>query len=124
LGQTALEVNEAEEIYGSVQRQVVQSVRLSWEANKAATERVAFLDGYARSAGSTAGAFSEQWNIGRRTMFDLLDTQAEHINAKASLVNATYDKQYAEYRVLAAMSQLNAFLGVPLPEKSRIASAQ
>lgn len=124
LGQTALETHEAEEIYANVQRQVVQSVRLSWEANKAATERVAFLDGYAKSAGATAEAFAAQWNIGRRTMFDLLDTQAEYINAKASLVNATYDKQYAEYRVLSAMSQLTPFLGVPLPEKSLIASAQ
>jgi adhesin transport system outer membrane protein len=124
LAQTALEVNEAEEIQQQVKREVVQSVRLSWEANRASTERVAYLEGYVKSSSSTADAFAAQWNIGRRTMFDLLDTQAEYINAKASLVNAMYDKQIAGYRVLSSMSQLNQFLGTELPEKSRIITAQ
>lgn len=123
LGQTALEVYESEEIYNAVKREVVQSVRLSWEANKAAGERVAHLEGYVKSAAATAEAYSAQWNIGRRTMLDLLDTQAEYINAKASLVNAKYDKQVAEYRVLSGMNQLNSFLGVPLPEKSLVTSS-
>lgn len=120
IGQTTLEVSEAEEILANSRRQTAQSVRLSWEANKAINERIAFLSDYVKSSGQTADAFAAQWNIGRRTMFDLLDTQAEHINAKASLVNANYDKLYSEYRVLNSMAKLLPFLGLQPPAQSRI----
>lgn len=122
IGQTTYEIYEAEEISRNTKRQTVQSVRLSWESNRTSTERVAHLEEYVRAAGQTAEAFAAQWNIGRRTMFDLLDTQAEYINAKASLVTAKYDKLYAEYRILSAMGRLIPTLGLPLPGQSMVAS--
>jgi adhesin transport system outer membrane protein len=113
-------VNEAEEILNNTQRQTVQSIRLSWEAYKAASERVAFLEEYAKATSATAEAFASQWNIGRRTMFDLLDTQAEAINAKSDLARAKYDKLYAEYRILSGMGKLVHSLGLQWPEESRV----
>ena len=124
LGQTRAEIYEAQEISDNARRQTVQSVRLSWEAFKAASERVTHLEEYVKSAGLTADAFTTQWNIGRRTMFDLLDTQAEYINAKASLVNAKYDKQFAEYRVLSVMANLISYLGLQQPAQGRVALAE
>ncbi len=64
LEQTTYEIYEAQEIYESTKRQTVQSMRLSWEASKSATERVAFLEDYVKAAGQTADAFTAQWNIG------------------------------------------------------------
>jgi adhesin transport system outer membrane protein len=113
-------VNEAEEILNNTQRQTVQSIRLSWEAYKAASERVTYLEEYVKATEATAGAFASQWNIGRRTMFDLLDTQAEAINAKSDLVRARYDKYYAEYRILSGMGTLVHSLGLQWPVESRI----
>lgn len=122
IGQTTYEIYEAEEISRNTKRQTVQSIRLSWQSNKTSTERVTYLEEYVKAAGQTAEAFAAQWNIGRRTMFDLLDTQAEFINAKASLVNARYDKLYSEYRILSGMGKLIPTLGLPLPEQSMIAT--
>lgn len=116
-------ISEAKEILNKTQRQVVQSVRLSWEAYVAAKERVSFLEEYVKSTGLTAEAFAAQWNIGRRTMFDVLDTQAEYITAKSSLVSARYDKMYAEYRVLSGMGKLVDTLGLQWPEESRVETA-
>lgn len=124
LGQTTYEIYEAQEIAENTKRQTIQSMRLSWEANKTATERVAFLEEYVNAAGQTSEAFGAQWNIGRRTMFDLLDTQAEYINAKASLVNAKYDKMYSEYRILNSMSQLIPFLGVQLSDQNLVVTSK
>jgi outer membrane protein, adhesin transport system len=111
-------INEAREILNGSQRQVLQSVRLSWEAYAGAKERVAYLEEYVKSTGATAEAFAAQWNIGRRTMFDVLDTQAEYITAKSDLVKAKYDKLYAEYRVLSGMGRLIATLGLKMPNES------
>ncbi|MBU5637804.1 TolC family outer membrane protein [Geomonas sp. Red69] len=118
LGQTQSEVYEAEEILENTKRQTVQSIRLSWEANRSAQERIKYLDDYVKAAAQTADAFAAQWSIGRRTMFDLLDTQAELINAKASLVNAQYDQRYAEYRLLNGMSRLLPTLGLQAPDQT------
>lgn len=116
-------ISEAKEIMNNTQRQVVQSVRLSWEAYVTAKERVAYLEEYVKSTGLTAEAFAAQWNIGRRTMFDVLDTQAEYITAKSSLVGARYDKMYSEYRVLSGMGKLVETLGLQWPEESRVETA-
>jgi outer membrane protein, adhesin transport system len=116
-------ISEAKEILNNSQRQVVQSVRLSWEAYVTAKERETFLEEYVKSTGLTAEAFAAQWNIGRRTMFDVLDTQAEYITAKSSLVSVRYDKMYAEYRVLSGMGKLVKTLGLQWPEESRVETA-
>lgn len=123
IGQTTYEIYEAQEISDNARRQTIQSVRLAWESYKGATDRIVYLEEYVKSAGLTAESFAAQWNIGRRTMFDLLDTQAEYINAKASLVNAKYDKMISEYRVLSAMGKLVPFLRIDLPEQSRVLAA-
>jgi len=120
IAETSLLIKEAKEILKNTERQTVQSVRLSWEAYKAAQERIAYLEEYVKSTEATATAFTAQWNIGRRTMFDLLDTQAEYINAKSSLVGAKYDNLYAEYRILSGMGKLVHTLGLQWPEESRI----
>jgi len=124
IGQTTYEINEAEEISRNSMKQTVQSVRLSWESNKTAAERVVYLEDYVKSAGLTADAFTSQWNIGRRTMFDLLDTQQEYINSQVMLLNAKYDKLYSEYRILSGMGKLIPTLGLPLPEQSLVTAAE
>jgi len=120
ISQTAQQVKEAEAILNNTKRQIIQSIRLSWEAYQAAQGRVAYLEEYVKATGLTAEAFTAQWNIGRRTMFDLLDTQAEYITAKASLANARYDKLYAEYRVLNSLGKIVSTLGLQWPEESRV----
>jgi adhesin transport system outer membrane protein len=111
---------EAWEIRNNTRRQAVQSIRLSWEAYEATQDRITHLEEYVKSTGATAEAFAKQWSIGRRTMFDVLDIQAEYLNAKADLVNARYDRMYSEYRVLAGTGQLATTLGLQWPEESRV----
>ena len=118
--ETSQLISEAKEILENTKRQTAQSVRLSWEAYMQASKRVAYLEEYANATGMTAEAFAKQWQIGRRTMFDLLDTQAEYINAKKDLVKAKYDKMYAEYRVLNGLGKLTKSLGVKYPAGSSV----
>jgi adhesin transport system outer membrane protein len=122
--ETLLLISEAKEIMNNTERQTVQSIRLSWEAYKTAQERVDHLAEYVRAAGVTSEAFTKQWNIGRRTMFDVLDIQAESINAKSDFVKAKYEKLYTEYRVLSGMGHLVKALGLQWPAESYVEIAQ
>ena len=111
---------EAWELFNNTKRQTVQSIRLSWEADQSAQDQITHLEEYVKSTGATAEAFAKQWSIGRRTMFDVLDIQAEYLNAKADLVDARYDQMIAQYRILAGMGELVHTLGLEWPEESRV----
>jgi adhesin transport system outer membrane protein len=113
-------VCEAWEIMNNTRRQTVQSIRLSWEAYKAAQDNIAYLEEYVASTGSTAEAFRKQWSIGRRTMFDVLDIEAEYITAKEDFVNAQYDEMYSQFRILSGIGRLVDALGLEYPEEGSI----
>jgi adhesin transport system outer membrane protein len=118
IAETCYLVKEAREIRNNTQRQIVESIRLSWVAYQSAQNRITYLQNYVKATGATAEAFSKQWNIGRRTMFDVLDIEAELINAKIDLVNAQYDKTYAQYRILSGVGSLVHTLGLQWPAES------
>ena len=120
LAETSYLVKEAREIQNNTQRQIIESIRLSWVAYQSAQNRIIYLQEYVKSTGATAEAFSKQWNIGRRTMFDVLDIEAELINAKLDLVNSQYNKIYAQYRILGGIGQLVQTLGLEWPAESMV----
>jgi adhesin transport system outer membrane protein len=115
---------EAREIRNNTYRQIVESIRLAWVAYQSTLDRIAFLENYVKSTSITAEAFTKQWNIGRRTMFDVLDIEAELINARIDLTNARYDKIYAQYRILSTMGRLVQSLGLQHPLESRVKGQQ
>jgi adhesin transport system outer membrane protein len=112
-------INEAISIKNNTEREVVESIRLSWMAHYAAQRKVSLLEEYVDSASSTAEAYTKQWNLGKRTMLDVLDTQAEVINAKQDLINAQYDALYTEYRILSGMGAMVHTLKMTWPEETK-----
>ncbi len=118
--ETAYLINEAEEIAKKTERQTVQAVRLAYDAYKADERRITQLEQYVTSTGMTADAYISQWSIGRRTLFDVLDTSAERITAKSDLINAQYDKMYDSLRILQNMGKLLTVLGLSYPEESKV----
>jgi len=119
IAETSHQISEAREIQNNTYRQIIESIRLSWIAFTSVQNRITYLENYVKSTGLTADAFSKQWNIGRRTMFDVLDIEAELINAKIDLVNAHYDKTYAQFRLLSGIGKLVHTLGLQWPEESK-----
>lgn len=124
IAETSYQISEAREIQNNTYRQIIESIRLSWIAYTSAQNRITYLENYVKSTGLTAEAFSKQWNIGRRTMFDVLDIEAELINAKIDLVNAQYDKTYAQYRILSGIGKLVHTLGLQWPDESKTLEEQ
>ena len=106
--QAAYLVEEAKSIRNNTSRQVVESLRLSWSALEAIRDQIAYLDLNVSAARSTKEAYLKQFNIGRRTLLDLLNTENEVVDAQRSLINAGYDKLFSHYRVFNSMGQLLA----------------
>ena len=57
-------------------------------------------------------AYRQQFDIGQRSLLDLLNAENEAYTARRSLTNAVYDRAIAYARTLAAVTQLNVQLGI------------
>lgn len=87
--ETAFLINQAAEIRNNTHRQVEQSVRLSWNALETVRRQMSYFLQYAESAEKTRDAYQQQFNIGQRTLLDLLDSENELFRARTSLANAS-----------------------------------
>ena len=63
----------------------------------------------------TRDAYRQQFDIGQRSLLDLLNSENELYTARRSYVNADYDRMFAQARVLAALQQLTQRLGLRSP---------
>lgn len=74
----------------------------------------------------TRDAYRDQFNVGQRTLLDLLDTENELLSARRSAVNADTDLTLAYLRTYAGMGTLLEYLGLqrldaPTPDSSELA---
>lgn len=108
--QTAYLLEQAREIRNNAHRQVTESMRLSWSNYEAINNQLRYLEEHVRAAGATKTAYRQQFNIGRRTLLDLLNTENELVGARRSLINAKFDRLFAQYRILNSSGDLATYL--------------
>jgi outer membrane protein, adhesin transport system len=118
--ETAHLISEAREIRNNTHRQVIESIRLSWMANQAALQRIAYLQQRVTSTTETAAAYTKQFNLGKRTLLDVLDTEAEVIDAKQSLVDAEFNGLYSQYRILNGLGMLAKSFDLEWPKEAQV----
>ncbi len=87
-------------------REIQQDVRLAWNALQTAYERIPHLKARADAAEKTRDAYTQQFDLGQRTLLDLLDSENEFLNASVDYVDAYYDQLYACYWLAETMGQL------------------
>jgi adhesin transport system outer membrane protein len=113
-------ISEAREIRNNTHRQVVESVRLSWMAYQAIKDQIKYLEQRVDFTKKTLDAYNQQFSISKRTLLDVLDTEAEVIDAKRALVTAKYDGIYAQYRILNGLGQLVKSFDLEWPKESKV----
>ena len=107
-------VEKAKEIRNNARREVEQEIRLAWVANETLTAQIPILLAYASSAEETKKAYVDQFDLGRRTLLDLLNTENEAVNAKRDLINAKHDLILNEYRIFHGAGDLMATVGAEI----------
>jgi outer membrane protein, adhesin transport system len=113
-------INEAQEIKNHTHRQVVESIRLSWRANEASKKKINYLNQRLQFAAKTASAYTKQWNIGQRSLLDVLDAEAERIDSARQLVTTEYEGLYAQYRILNGTGKLIPSLNLLWPAEGMV----
>lgn len=103
-------VNQAKSIRDRTHRQVIESVGLSWNSYNASNRQLDFLTAHKDAMTKTQTAYRKQFNIGQRTLLDLLDTENELFESERAYTDSLYDRIFAQYRILAVAGELYSAL--------------
>ncbi|MBW8184615.1 TolC family outer membrane protein [Shewanella nanhaiensis] len=114
--EAAYKIGEAKEIRQRAHRQVVEGVSLAWNAYELLEPQKLYIRDHVIAAKDTQVAYSQQFNLGQRTLLDLLDTENELFEARKDYLEAEYDQVISEYRVLNATGRLLESLRVTAPD--------
>ena len=96
-------------------RQAEQDARSAWSRLTNQTALTNELETQSRISDDLLLSYREQFNVGRRSLLDVLDAQNSRYNVQAQVETARLAKLYAQYRVLAATNKLVEALGVNMP---------
>ena len=85
-------------------------------------EQLSYRYAHQQSIENAREAYRKQFDIGQRTLLDLLDTENEYFQAKRAFTNADYDYQTAYARLYGSQGELLNKIGAQrdgLPEMNR-----
>ncbi|MCY7398709.1 MAG: TolC family protein, partial [Sphingomonas bacterium] len=99
-------------------RQAEVDARTAWSRLSNQSRLVGELETQGRVADDLLLSYREQFNVGRRSLLDVLDAQNTRQNVQAQVETARLAKIYAQYRVLASTNRLIEALGVNMPTEA------
>ena len=108
---------QASEIKRNTVRETELTARLAWAAYEASLGSKSYLQQYVTATKESQLAYAQQFNLGRRTLLDVLDSENELFEARQDYVNADYDELYAEFRLFNSKGDLMRALRIYQPEE-------
>ncbi|PUE66415.1 TolC family outer membrane protein [Arcobacter lacus] len=99
-------ISKEVELQRDLKRQTIESLELSWSAYEMLGKQLEELYKYYQYSEDTLESYRSEYEMGRRTLLDLLSAQNDLVNSKSQIINAQMDKLFAQYRVLDAMGVL------------------
>ncbi len=99
-------VHEQQEFSHRVRRQIINTLRLAWVADKSLTEQIKFLSKHVVKAQETTNSYQEEFFIGQRDLIDLLDAKNELNAAQNRHTEAYFDAMAARYRIHEGLGRL------------------
>lgn len=113
----AFQLNKAKDFRDRTYRMVEEGLRLSWTGLQYTVQQREFLSDHVDSASETVIAYQKQYQIGQRTLLDVLNTENELFEARKGYIDAKYAEQFARYRVMNATGSLLNALRVNTPSE-------
>ncbi|MBF0624547.1 MAG: TolC family outer membrane protein [Magnetococcales bacterium] len=100
------------EVLEQMRRTIRETVETAWESHRISREKLVFLERQVEISTKVLAAYEKQFEIGKRTLLDLLNTKTELTAGKVALTTERYNLQTSALRLMATMGQLRRFLGI------------
>lgn len=101
-------------------RDLENDVRQTWASMVSAGERAKEFSSQAAANAEVVRAYKDQFNLDRRTLLDVLDSQNELFVSRSNTINAEFLEIFSVFRLLALKGQLLPTLGVAYPQESNL----
>jgi adhesin transport system outer membrane protein len=96
------------ETKNELQRETTEGLELSWSAYTMLSKQLEELKKYESYSNETVNLYQQEYDLGKRTLLDLLTAQNDLMSAKSQIATAKYNLLFAKYRILDAMGLLVA----------------
>jgi adhesin transport system outer membrane protein len=101
--------------HARLQRDALESIDKAWGARTVTRTRIADLVRQLEAGRKTIAAYNKEYELGQRSLIDLLNAQNQYFNTSVSLTSARGVVVFADYQLLAAMGTLLEYLKAPPP---------
>jgi len=115
LRQTTAQRYAARDVRDYTCRNVLQELSISWNNIVRLKEQIPFLREHLIATQKVRDGYLQQFQIGQRSLMDLLDTESELFEAQRALANAEYDHLDSQYRWLSLSNRLLPVLDLAQP---------
>lgn len=110
--QYAERLNTARDQRDKVCRDIRQTLAIAYNDVWKLTDQLTYLEQHQLNIEKASLAYQKQFEVGQRSLLDLLDTENELYQAKRAYINAEYDLFAAQARTLAGQGQLVKAMGL------------
>jgi len=110
-------LHKQNEILRNIERKIFENSRLAWTTIKLTDEKEEYLKDHVKFIEKTLKLYKEEYNLGKRSLFEILDAENENFSAKREYVKANYERLAAKYKLLYVMGKLLEKLNVDLSNK-------
>lgn len=89
-----------------VMRKLDEQGRLAWSTKTYVGQQLEYLQKYTKSSAKTLELYQQEYDLGRRTLLDLLVAQNDFVAARTQVIKAQNDLMFSNYRILDAMGTM------------------
>ncbi len=111
-------MHQAREYRSQIANEQKEEARQSWFAYQASAQRVGQLESAVKDLKDTRDAYEQQFNIGQRSLLDLLDAENELFTARGQLLSADLNQLRSGYRMLAVDGMLLKTMQIAAPKEA------
>lgn len=101
--------------HARLQRDAVESIDKAWAARTLTSDRIGALNRQIASDRKVIVSYQKEYELGQRSLVDLLNAQNQLFNGLVSLVSTQSVVVFADYQLLAAMGGLIQYVKAPPP---------
>jgi adhesin transport system outer membrane protein len=112
---------EAIAIKNNTHRQIIEGTTLAWNAHRFIGQQKKFYIKNVDFATEAEAGYRQQFNLGKRSLLDVLDSKVELFVARKNYIDATFDERKSSYRLINATGKLIAALRVDTPKAWQLA---
>ncbi len=115
---------QAKESRAQAARAVEDDVRQTWASMVTSRERARQFALQADANVEVARSYRDQFQLGRRTLLDVLDAQNELFVSRSNTVNNEFLEMFAVFRLMALKGNLLPSMDVKYPRESKLVSGE